>query len=98
MAKTKPARVLIDSDDLALVQRLARGRGASVWDVMREAAGAQLPSQVGLAREAEAVRRFLRLPSALLPEWSQMKAEIEDRLGQGLLAADRNDGGKRQGC
>ncbi len=71
----------MDTEDLALIQRLARGRGASVSDLVREAAGAQLPSQVGLAREVEAVRRFLRLPSAPLPEWSQLKAEIEERRG-----------------
>ena len=81
MAKTKRVQVLMEPEEFDVLEELARARGASVSDLMREAARVQLLAQVGLARRAEAVRQFLRLPEAPLPPWEQLKAEIEDRRG-----------------
>ena len=81
MAKTKRVQVLMEPDEFAVLEELARKQGASVADLMREAARVQLLSQVGLARRAAAVREFLRLPDAPMPEWKELKAEIEDRRG-----------------
>lgn len=71
----------MEPEEFDVLEDLARKRGASVSDLMREAARVQLLAQVGLARRAEAVRQFLRLPDAPLPEWEQLKTEIEDRRG-----------------
>lgn len=81
MAKTKRVQVLMEPDEFAVLEELARKCGSSVADLMREAARVQLLSQVGLARRAAAVRAFLRLPAAPMPEWKELKAEIEDRRG-----------------
>lgn len=81
MAKTKRVQVLMEPDEFDILEELARKRGASVSDLMREAARAQLFAQVGLARRSEAVRQFLRLPEAPLPSWKELKEEIEDRRG-----------------
>lgn len=81
MAKTKRVQVLMEPEEFNVLEELARKRGSSVADLMREAARAQLFAQVNLARRAEAARQFLRLPQANMPAWSDLKREIEDRRG-----------------
>ena len=81
MAKTKRVQVLMEPEEFELLEVLAKKQGASVSDLMREAARVQLLAQVGLARRTEAARRFLRLPEAPMPVWEDLKAEIEDRRG-----------------
>lgn len=71
----------MDPEDFRTLEELARRRGASVGDLMREATQAQWFSQVRLARRADAARRFLGLPDASMPDWRELKTEIEDRRG-----------------
>ena len=71
----------MEPDEFNVLEDLARKRGSSVADLMREAARVQLLAQVGLARRAEAARQFLRLPEGKLPEWDELKSEIEARRG-----------------
>jgi hypothetical protein len=81
MAKTKRVQVLMEPHEFEVLEDLARKRGASVSDLMREAARAQLLAQVGLARRSEAVRQFLGLQETPMPSWKNLKAELEDRRG-----------------
>ena len=69
----------MEPEEFDLLAEVARRRGASVSDLMREAARAQLLS--GVAREARtaAARAFLSLPDAKLPPWGELKREIEGR-------------------
>jgi hypothetical protein len=81
VAKTKRVQVLMEPEEFEVLEDIARKRGASVSDLMREAARVQLLAQVGLARRAEAARLFLHLPEATMPSWKALKAELEDRRG-----------------
>ena len=81
MARTKRIQVLVEPDEFNALEQLAQKRGTSVSDLMREAARTQWLAQVEFGRRAEAVRRFLHLPEAVMPEWEDLKAEIEDRRG-----------------
>ena len=81
MAKTKRVQVLMEPEEFAVLEDIARRRGASVSDLMREAARAQILSQAGVARRKEAARQFLRLPETPMGDWADLKAEIEGRRG-----------------
>jgi hypothetical protein len=81
MAKTKRVQILMDPAEFEVLARLARKRGTSVSELMREAARAQLLAQAAAARRAEAMRRFLSLPDVPLPPWKDLKREIEERRG-----------------
>lgn len=81
MAKTKRVQVLMEPEEFQVLEDIARRRGASVSDLMREAARAQILAQVGLAKRKEAARQFLRLPAIPMDDWSDLKAEIEGRRG-----------------
>jgi hypothetical protein len=67
-----------------LLARIARKRGSSVSDLMREAARAQYLEDVDRSRRSHSVQTFLRLPDVNLPEWHVVKRELEERRGQGL--------------
>jgi hypothetical protein len=67
--------------EFAALERLARSRGSSVADLMREAARAQYLDTADRGRRARAAELFLSLPDAPMPEWSILKQEIEERRG-----------------
>ena len=84
MAKTKRVQVLMEPAEFAALERIAQARGASVAELMREAAWHQHLRQVDQARRAEAARRFLELPRMELPVWPELKREIEERYEDAL--------------
>ena len=79
MARTKRVQVLMEPEEFKELARLARRRGSSVGELMREAARVQFLAGVGHAARVEAGRAFLSLPEAPLPAWKELKQEIEDR-------------------
>lgn len=79
VAKTKRVQVLMEPREFAALQRLARRRGASVADLIREAARAQYLNADDAGRRARAAELFLGLPDTPLPEWQILKREIEQR-------------------
>jgi ribbon-helix-helix CopG family protein len=70
--------------EFAALERLARSRGSSVADLMREAARAQYLDTADRARRALAAELFLSLPNAPLHDWGVLKQEIEERRGSGF--------------
>jgi hypothetical protein len=84
MAKTKRVQVLMEPVEFAALERLARSRGSSVADLIREAARAQYLETTDRVRRSRAAELFLSLPDASLPDWSELKQEIEDRRGSAL--------------
>jgi hypothetical protein len=61
------------------LERVARKRGSSVSDLMREAARAQYLVAIDRSRRAGATQSFLNLPDSGLPDWGIVKKELEDR-------------------
>jgi hypothetical protein len=84
MAKTKRVQVLMEPLEFAALERLARSRGASVADLIRDAARAQYLDIADRGRRARAAELFLSLPETPLPEWRVLQLEIEDRRGSAL--------------
>jgi Ribbon-helix-helix protein, copG family len=84
MAKTKRVQVLMEPVEFAALERLARSRGSSVADLIREAARAQYLDTTDRSRRARAATLFLSLPDAPLPDWNVLKHEIEDRRGSSI--------------
>jgi hypothetical protein len=84
MAKTKRIQVLMEPDEFSELERMARSRGTSVGELMRQAARSQHLETAGAGRRSAAARKFLGLPDARLPEWKKLKKEIEDRRGTHL--------------
>lgn len=84
VAKTKRVQVLMEPREFAALERLARRRGASVADLMREAARAQYLNADDRGRRARAAELFLSLPQAALPDWQSLKEEIEARRDSAL--------------
>jgi hypothetical protein len=78
MAKTKRVQVLMEPREFALLERVARKRGSSVSDLMREAARAQYLLDVDRSRRSRATEDFLRLPDATLPDWKAVKQQLAD--------------------
>ena len=62
-----------------LLERVARKRGSSVSDLMREAARAQYLVDVDRTRRTRAAQHFLSLPDVTLPDWKAIKSELADR-------------------
>lgn len=81
MAKTKRVQVLMDPEEFKALEKLARERRASVSDLMREAARAQLLAGVQRTHRLIAAKTFLDLPETPLPAWKDLKSELEDRRG-----------------
>ena len=81
VAKTKRVQVLMEPREFAALERLARSRGSSVADLIREAARAQYLDVADRSRRALAAETFLSLPDTPLPDWSVLKQELEDRRG-----------------
>lgn len=79
MAKTKRVQVLMEPKEFELLERLARKRGSSVSDLMREAARAQFLVEVERSHRSRAVHQFLSLPDEPLPAWQILEREIEER-------------------
>jgi Ribbon-helix-helix protein, copG family len=84
MAKTKRVQVLMEPLEFAALERLARSRGSSVADLIREAARAQYLDIADHGRRTRGAELFLSLPDAALPDWTELKQEIEDRRGSHL--------------
>jgi len=82
MAKTKRVQVLMEPREFEILERLARQRGSSVSDLMREAAHARFLMDVDRSRRSRSVESFLSLPDAPLPEWKILKQELEERRGK----------------
>ena len=81
MAKTKRVQVLMEPEEFHVIERLAQQRGASVSDLMREAARAQLLTDADASARGKAAREFLSLPEPALPPWKTLKRENETRRG-----------------
>jgi Ribbon-helix-helix protein, copG family. len=81
VAKTKRVQVLMDPAEFETLERLAKKRGTSVAELMRQAVRSHLLDQAAVARRRAAFRRFLELPQIPLPPWKELKAEIEARRG-----------------
>jgi hypothetical protein len=64
------------------LEQLARKRGSSVSDLVREAARAQFLIDVDGSRRERSAEGFLSLPDTRLPEWKNLKKEIEQRRGK----------------
>ena len=79
MAKTKRVQVLMEPREFNLLERVARKRGSSVSDLMREAARAQYLVDVDRTRRTRAAQSFLSLPDVTLPDWNAVKNELADR-------------------
>jgi len=62
-----------------LLERVARKRGSSVSDLMREAARAQYLIDVDRSQRTRAAQNFLSLPDVALPDWKTVKNELADR-------------------
>lgn len=79
MAKTKRVQVLMEPREFDQLERVARKRGSSVSDLMREAARAQYLVDVDRSRRIRSAQSFLSLPDATLPDWTAVKNELADR-------------------
>ena len=79
MAKTKRVQVLMEPREFNQLERVARKRGSSVSDLMREAARAQYLVDTDCSRRVGSTQNFLNLPDSALPEWEIVKKELEDR-------------------
>ena len=79
MAKTKRVQVLMEPREFAALERVARNRGASVADLIRDAVRAHYLKADHGSRRARAAELFLGLPDTPLPEWQLLKREIEAR-------------------
>ncbi len=79
MAKTKRVQVLMEPKEFNQLERVARKRGSSVSDLMREAVRAQYLVDVDRSRRFGATQSFLSLPDSVLLDWGVVKKELEDR-------------------
>jgi hypothetical protein len=84
VSKTKRVQILMEPLEFAALERLARSRGSSVADLIREAARAQYFDTTDHRHRARAAELFLSLPDAPLRDWNVLKQEIEDRRGSAL--------------
>ncbi len=84
MPKTKRVQVLMEPHEFDLLARVARKRGSSVADLMREAARAQYLQDIDRSRRSRSVQAFLALRDVALPDWQAIKQELEERRGKGL--------------
>jgi hypothetical protein len=84
MAKTKRVQVLMEPLEFAALERLARSHGASVADLIRDAARAQYLDIADRGRRTRAAELFLSLPETPLPDWPVLKQELENRRGSAL--------------
>jgi hypothetical protein len=71
----------MDPLEFEALERLARSRGVSVADLIRDAARAQYLDVADRGRRSRAAELFLSLPETPLPDWRALKQELEDRRG-----------------
>ena len=74
----------MEPDEFEELASMARARGTSVGELMRQATRAHHLGAVGRAQRAAAAQRFLGMPDIRLPDWKKLKKEIEDRRGSHL--------------
>ncbi len=84
MAKTERVQVLVEPKEFERLERVARKRGSSVADLMREAGRAQDLVDTGRTRRSRAAQSFLSLPHVALPDWEEFKHEFADHHDQTL--------------
>jgi hypothetical protein len=72
----------MEPHEFDLLERVARKRGSSMSDLMREAVRAQFLVDVDRSRRSKAAQSFLDLPDAPLANWPAVKDEIEERHGK----------------
>jgi len=65
--------------EFAALERLARSRGSSVADMMREAVRLQFSSLADQDRRAKSAQAYLNLRDTPLPAWAVLKDELESR-------------------
>ena len=69
----------MEPQEFEALELLARSRGTSVAELMRDAARAQYAGHDDRGRRARAADSFLSLPDTPLPDWAVLKEEIEER-------------------
>ena len=69
----------MEPGEFELLAQVARRRGSSVADLVREATRAQFLADIHGAHRSRSAQSFLDLPDASLPEWDTLKREIEGR-------------------
>ena len=74
----------MEPGEFAALEQLARARHSSVADLMREAARKQYLNPIDRERRAAAAKRFVELPQHPLPDWAEVKEELENRRGSDL--------------
>jgi IS4 transposase len=79
VAKTKRVQVLMEPEEYRALERIARKRGTSVANMMREAAHKQHLSALDWRHSTAAAERFLNLPDLPLPAWEELEKELEAR-------------------
>ncbi len=84
MAKTKRVQVLMEPVEFEALENIARLQGASVAELMRQAASRQYLRGADTERRTAAARRFIQLPKMELPPWPELKREIEERYEDAL--------------
>jgi hypothetical protein len=82
VSKTKRIQVLMDPGEFDMLERVARKRGSSLSDLMRQAARAQYLVDIGISSRSRALESFLGLPDAAIADWASLKQEIEGRRGK----------------
>jgi hypothetical protein len=82
MSKSKRVQVLMEPAEFSLLERLARQRGTSISDLMREAARAQFLVEGDRLRRTRAAQSYLSLPDSDLSDWQSVKMELEERRGK----------------
>ncbi len=75
-------QILLDEGRYARLDRQARKRGTSIAVLVREAIDATYPADE--MTRAQAAADFLARPPIDLPDWPELKAEIEDAMLRGL--------------
>ena len=74
----------MEPQEFAALEKLAKNRGSSVADMMREAARAQYLQGEDRARRTRSAESFLSLPDTPLPDWAILKRDIEERRGSDI--------------
>lgn len=79
---THRMQVLLDDERYRRLESRARARGTSIARLVREAIDERYPAAD--ATRADAAAAFLGAPSADLPEWPELKSEMEEASISGL--------------
>ena len=81
MARTKRAQVLMEPDEYSRLERIASQKGCSVAELIREAVRERYLTS---ATDRVSIVESLVQLNVDVGDWSDLKAEVEGRLGAGL--------------